>query len=304
MSWLTITIIAYFLQALSALGDKFFLSKQLNPKTYAFYGGVLGSIVLLLIPFVGFSLPDCYNLLICFLTGSIFVMAVLIFYQGLEKFEVSRIVPAIGALLPIFTFILSFLFFKEKNLLDFKIIFSFPLLVLGSFFITRNPNKKISLNSFRPFKISLFSAFLFSLFFILSKYIFNTFSFWNGFILIRLGSLLTALLFIFTKEVKEEIFGGKFAFKNKKMAALFLLNQATAGGGVILQNLAIALASASYLAIINALEGIRYVFVFLFTIFLSKKFPTILEEKITKKSVLEKIIAILFIVFGFIILTL
>lgn len=301
MSWLIIIILAYFLLALSALGDKFFLTKHLAPKSYTFYTGVLGGAVLFLIPFVNFSLPGYYNLFISFATGAVFVLAIFVFYQGLEKFEVSRIVPAIGGLLPIFTLIVSFLFFKEKIFLDFKIIFSFLFLVLGTFLITREPAKKFSFGSF---KISLLCALLFSFFFVLSKYIFTILSFWNGLISIRIGALIAALLFIFAKEVRRDVSSIKLAFKNKGAAIMFLLNQGAAGLGGILQNLAIAIAGISFLAIINALEGIRYVFVFIFSLFLSKKFPDILKEEITGKIVRQKTIAIILIVVGLSALTL
>jgi len=54
MPWLTLIILAYFLFAIVALGDKYLLKGPPNPKIYTFYVGVLGILALFLIPFVGF----------------------------------------------------------------------------------------------------------------------------------------------------------------------------------------------------------------------------------------------------------
>jgi len=75
-------------------------------------------------------------------------------------------------------------------------------------------------------------------------------------------------------------------------------------GASILQNWAIFLAPLVYVAIINALQGINYAFLLVFIIFLSLKFPQILKEEISKKILLQKIIAILLISAGLFLLTL
>jgi len=65
--------------------------------------------------------------------------------------------------------------------------------------------------------------------------------------------------------------------------------------GAVLQNWAVALAPLIYLAFINALQGVQYVFLLIFTAFLSLKLPQILKEEISRKIISQKIIAILLI---------
>ena len=110
MLWLIVIIVAYFLFAIVALGDKYLLAGPPNPKSYSFYVGVLGGLVLVLIPFVGFSIPAFYQVLFCFLAGAMFIFALLGMFEGLEKFEASRIIPAVGGILPLFTFLLVYFF--------------------------------------------------------------------------------------------------------------------------------------------------------------------------------------------------
>lgn len=296
MSWLIVVIISYFLFSLVSLGDKYILAGPPRPKIYSFGVGILGISSLALIPFVGFSLPALEEILLCFLAGGINIFALLALYQGLEKFEASRIIPAIGGFLPLFTFLLVYLFSGGKETLGLWEILAFLFLVLGSVFVSRKPGEKVS---FRSFRLSVLAAFLFALYFVLIKFIFLVQPFWNGFIWIRIGAFLTALFFIFSKEVREGIIFRRFSF-NKKTGVLFVLNQGLGAGAVILQSWAVALAGLAYLSIINALQGIQYVFLFVFAALFSKVF----KEKVSSRAVFQKIIAILIIGAGLAILAL
>lgn len=286
MSWLIVIISAYFLFALVSLGDKYLLKGPPNPKIYAFYVGVLGILALALIPFVGFSIPGIIGILFCLLAGAMYIFAILGVYEGLEKFEASRIIPAIGGFMPLFIFGLIYLF-SGGEALGFKEIIAFILLILGSVFIVWDPSKKVS---FKSLQISAVTAFLFALFFVLTKYVYLMLPFWTGFIWIRISAFLIALFFILFKEVRKEIFSKKSSF-SKKTSAFFLFNQGMGAGAFILQNWAIALAGLAYLSIISALQGVQYVFLFILTML-------ILKEGLSKKVILQKFFAIILIGIG------
>ena len=287
MSWLIVIISAYFLFALVSLGDKYLLKGPPNPKIYAFYVGVLGILALLLAPFVGFSIPGIFGILFCLLAGAMYVFAILGVYEGLEKFEASRIIPAIGGFMPLFIFCLIYLFSGGEEILGFKEILAFILLIFGSIFVTWDPLKKIS---FKSLQISAITAFLFALCFVLTKYVYLILPFWTGFIWIRISAFLIALFFILFKEVRKEIFSKKSSF-SKKTSAFFLFNQAIGAGAFILQNWAIALAGLAYLSIISALQGTQYVFLFILT-------TLILKEGLSQKVILQKFFAIILIGIG------
>lgn len=287
MSWLIAIISAYFLFAVVSLGDKYLLKGPPNPKIYAFYVGILGILALLIAPFVGFSIPGVLVILFCLLAGATYVFAILGVYEGLEKFEASRIIPAIGGFMPLFIFGLIYLFSGGEEVLGFKEIIAFILLILGSIFITWNPSKKVS---FKSLQISALTAFLFALSFVLTKYVYLMLPFWTGFIWIRISAFLIALFFILFKEVREEIFSKKSSF-DKKTSTLFLFNQGVGAGAFVLQNWAIALAGLAYLSIISAFQGIQYVFLFILTML-------ILKEGLSKKVILQKFFAIILIGMG------
>ena len=300
MLWLIIIIFAYFLLAISTLGDEYLLNGPPNPKNYSFYVGILGVFVLLLIPFVGFSIPSLSQIILSLLAGSFLVLASFCYYTALEHFEVSRVAPAIGGFLPLFTFGFVYFFSGEKQSLMLVQIIAFTLLIFGSIFITFEKQKSISLKSL---KITVLAAFLFAVTFILTKYVYINQPFWNGFLWMRIGGFLTAIFFLFSQGVRDEIFRRKSTFQ-KKTGVVFLGNQVVGAGAFLLQNWAIALVPLSFLPFINALEGTKYIFVLIFSILLSIKLPQLLKEKISKGIIIQKIVAILLIIGGLVLLTL
>ena len=293
MLWLIVAISAYLILAVVFLVDKYLLTGSIpNPRVYAFYVGTLGILVLILAPFVGFYIPEKSQIALSLLAGAIFVYGLFWFYKTLQLFEPSRAVPAIGGLTPLFAFGLIYLFSWGKEILSFFEIIAFIFLISGSVLINLKKEKLINLKSF---KFSALTALLLSLSFVLIKYVYLAQPFWNGFIWKSIGGFLMAVcFFIFFPEIKKEIFkkGEKFP---KKTTAIFVTNQAAGAGANILQNWAIALAPLAYVAIINALQGVQYAFLLIFTIFLSLKLPQILKEEISRKTLFQKIFAILLI---------
>ncbi len=300
MLWLIIIILAYFFLAISTLGDEYLLNGPPNPKNYSFYVGILGLLVLFLIPFVGFSIPSLFQIILSLLAGSFLILASFCYYTALEHFEVSKVAPAIGGFLPLFTFGFVFFVSGEKQVLNFGEIIAFILLILGSIFITFEKKKSISLKSL---KITALAAFLFAITFVLTKYVYMNQPFWTGFIWMRIGGFLTALFFLFGKEVRDEIFRRKPTFQ-KKTGAIFLGNQVVGSVAFLLQNWAIAIVPLSFLPFINALEGTKYIFVLIFSILISIKFPQILKEETSKKILFQKIFAILLIIGGLVLVAL
>lgn len=298
--WLLITVSAYLILAIVYLVDKYLLAGPIpSPKVYSFYVGMLGILILFLAPFVGFYIPESFQIILSLLAGIFFILAIFYLYKALRLFEASRVVPAIGGLTPLFSFGLIYLFSLGKERLPFLEIIAFILLIIGSVLITLERKKLITLRSLR---VSVLAAFLFSLSFVLTKYVYLEQPFWSGLIWIRIGGFLTALcFFLFFKEIKEEILTKKVSFK-PKTGVIFLSNQSLGAGAIVLQNWAIALAPLVYVAIINALQGVQYAFLLIFAVFLSLRYPRILREETSGKVILQKIIAILLIGGGLILL--
>lgn len=291
MSWLAVTISAYFVLAVVFLIDKYLLTGSIpNPKIYTFYIGVLGILALLLIPFVNFSIPEPSQIFLSLLAGALFICGILWFNKALKQFEASRVVPAVGGILPLFTFFLIYLFSGGKEMPESLDLLAFSFLILGSILIVY---KKTGI-SFKSFQISLLAAFFLALSFVLAKYVYLAQPFWSGYIWIRIGGFLAAMSFLFLHEVRGGLSRAKIGLP-KKTVAIFLSNQAVGAGANILQNWAIALTPLAYIPFINALQGVQYVFLLFLAALVSFKLPQIIKEEISREILLQKIIAVLLI---------
>ena len=304
MLWIIISIIAYFLFAVVSLIDEILLSDRIiKPKLYAFYAGILSSLVLFLL-FFDSTIPSLSYFLIAFTSGILWMIAVISYFECLKRYEVSRVVPAIGAFLPIFTLGLSYLFsyfsgidFTSFNLLK---IIAFVALVSGGILIVLEKNKKISKQSL---KLTTFTALLLSLSFFTAKIFYLNYSFISGLIWIRLGWIIGAIFLLVFPDVRSNIFKKR---KTKKFSflKLFFSGQTIGALAGILQNWAIYLAPIIYLSFVNALEGIKYVFVLIFVLIFARFYPKLSFEKFTKRIVVQKVLAIILIITGLVLLTL
>jgi len=306
MNWLLAAISAYLILAIVFLVDKYLLVGPIpNPKVYTFYIGTLGILVLILAPFVGFYIPELSQIILSLFCGALFIYGIFWLNIALRLFEASRVIPAIGGILPTFSFLLIYIFSGGKEIFTIWEFLAFILLIFGGVLIVYPSAEKggeeqmffdyekakISLKSLR---ISAMAAFFLALSFVLAKYVYMAQPFWSGYIWIRIGGFLMAMSFLFTRRVRDELFKVKMNFP-KKTAVIFLSNQVAGASANILQNWAIALSPLIYVAIINALQGVQYMFLLMFAVLLSLKFPRILKEEISRGILLQKILAILLI---------
>src|SRR3989338_3330547 len=112
--WLPIAMAAYFINAGVYTADKYFLSKKVHSSvSYAFYVGVwsIGNVVFLwFAPFV----PAWPWLFIDLLAGLIFLWALIAWYKALHQSEATKVVPLVGAFIPVFSFLLAYVFLGEE----------------------------------------------------------------------------------------------------------------------------------------------------------------------------------------------
>jgi len=299
MSWLFLTLLAYFLLAISSLFDRYLLVNPIpHPKVYTFYVGILGFLLcLLFIPLI-IPLPEKKFIILGLGAGIIRILAVLFLTEGIFKSEVSRVVPAIGGLLPIFSFLMFLPISPHKEILNIFQIVAFVFLVSGSVLISI---KEISLKFFslNGLKYPIIAAFLYALNFFFTKILFLKTSFLNGFLLMLLGGGLGVIYFLISKKDRQLIFSQRLT---QRVGGLFILGQIFGGLAIISQYYAIFLAKPSQVPLINALEGTRFVFLLCFVFLLTLWRPRLLREEMKGKILIQKITAILLIGIGLIIL--
>jgi len=297
LMWLIVIILAYLFFGFASLCDKLVLAGKPKPNSYTFYVGVFSLVVIILMPFTKFSFPNGMGLAWIILDALVHIAGLYTMYVALEKFDVSRVIATIGATQPVFIFVLTWIFWGPQAMPAIDIL-AFIFLLMGSIIISVEETPDLTGDYL---KITILSSIMFSLDYIFAKFVFLSQTFLPGVIWIGIFIFLFALTLLLKKESRKEIFS-KQMVSDKKTQTIFISAQASGGAANFLQSFAISLAPVAFLATVNSLRGIQYVFLFLATLFLSFFFPKILKEKISKKIILQKIISIILIVIGLAIL--
>jgi len=278
---------AYFFLAFANLIDKFLVDNIVkSSRFYTFIVCSMGLLSFLIAPWFlswsGFSWFLFY-----LLSGALFALALLFLYESLKKGEASRTIIIIGGTTPIFSLFFSWLLWGQ--ILDKDQLIGFLFLLIGIFIIAFLPIKYSFLNrllikiNFKKDKkyngifIAVLSGLFYSLHFISSKHAYNNQEFLNVFLWTR--------LFRKKKSKKKQI----------KKGALVVFNQILGSSGFILQNYAISLGSV---AIINALQGFQYALIIVFSAIGSIFIPKLANENFSYKTIIQKSLGIVFIIFG------
>jgi drug/metabolite transporter (DMT)-like permease len=281
------------------LGDKLILAGPAGPKSYTFYGGIIGISMVVLLPFIQLRWPTPTAFPWIIAESIIYLFGLYLMYSALEDFDVSKVAATMGAAMPIFVLGLTWVFLGERIIKPTNIL-ALLLLILGSFIISIGKKMKPTKGFL---KITLAASFVFALDYVITKIVFLQEPFLLAFFWMRIFTFLFSLFLLLSKKNRRIIFGKK-SFANKKIMTILALTYAAGGAATLLQAFAISLTPPAFLPILNALRGIQYAFVFLITLFLSIFLPKILKEGISLRIVTQKIISIIFIASGLALLVL
>lgn len=295
MSHLPFAIAAYFLNSVSVLVDKVIISKQkTNPLTYVFFVSALSLIALIAVPFT--PLPTLPALLLASLSTLLWTYGAYYLFSSLQTGQASRVVPIIGTLTPIFLLIHG----SFTKALTINQTWAAGLLITGLIILIA-PTLKGKINH-KEFVFEVLSALLFALSYILLRDAFLLSNFltvfsWSKLILIPIGLLLLCLpaarKIIFAKQE-----GSTMKFLSKR-GVLFIFGQACGGSSQMLLNFSISLATP---ALVNSLQGIQYLFIFIFSVLLSLKYKQFFKENLSPFIIVSKVFGLILVGLGLYIL--
>lgn len=294
MSYIPFTLLAYFLSGIAVLVDKFLLtSKITNPLIYVFYLSLVSLLILVLIPFIVF--PSLVVFLLASISTIVWTSGLVFMYLALKEGLVTRVIPVNGTLIPIFLLIAAIF---TKSVTDIEIA-AILVLILGLILLTIFEWRgKITL---RETVYIVLSALLFagSYLFLREAYLrtnFLTVLVWSRIVLVPLGFLIVVI----PKSRRMVLGSGEKSFSLfSKQGLLFLAGQACGGSSEILLTFSVSLATP---ALVNSLQGSQYLFLFIASLFLGKKFPEIFKETHTHLKTTLKVAGIFCIAAGLYIL--
>jgi len=306
MTWLTVTLVGYFLNAIAILISKWLLVKEIpEPVTFTFYIGVLNLIALVLIPF-GVFVPTIDQFCVAILSGIAYAWAMYMLAKALSSDQASQVAPMVGGLQPIFVILFALWFLPEQILIKHYV--GFGLLIIGSILMALELGRKnfylfgrIKLFSTQhhhlftsSLKYILTSSALFGLSYALLKLVYIEQGFISGFFWTRIGTFIFVMILLLIPG-NWKIIKSSSNRSDGSVKGWFMIGQILGALSFLLVSYAISLGPVT---IVNALQGVQYAFLFILIIILAKHYKYLLDEPLTKIVITQKLIAIILILAG------
>lgn len=295
MTWVLVALFGYFFNAVAAIFDKYLLAERIKaPAVYAFYVSLFSLFTLVFIPF-GFGFFGLRSTGIAFLSGVIFLYALVAFYVAVKQHEISRVAPLVGTVTSLTAFVVVIF---SGSLHGFPIFLALVLLIGGGLLISFDlPLRKGEHIPLLPLAIAGIGM---GISLLLLKQGYEGSNFISGLIWSRLGMFVGGLSLLLVPVFRHQILGqAKETVAVPKKATstglYFILNKTCAGIGTFLIAYAVSLGSVSF---VQAFSGMQYIFLLMLALPLSLRFPQIFGERLYFWDWFQKICAIMLIGLG------
>lgn len=290
MDWLLVSLAAYFCLALSAVVDKFIISKTpLVPASFSFYVILISAVfVSLLIPFEAhFSFP-VEHLAVLLVAGGSLYFGLFFMFNAYIDIEVSKANPIIVCLIPLFTLAIDMLTNASRSPLRLLDLLGGVLIILGGFFLSQSGLRHSRISP-KGWLFIVTAGLMLAVSNVFTKLAYNDMPFFAAFVWQRWAAFLTALVFVLVSGKWHSLILRRKDHRTNPGASIplktFLFGQGAAAVGIILQQYAIKKGNVT---IVSAMNGAQFLFVIVLVLVASRFLPNILKEDMSRGSLVQK----------------
>lgn len=291
--FLVLASIGYILLGIAFILDKVILTKSVDkPIIYTFYSTIIMFGVLCALPFTPKPFLVGIDWWWAIISGCAFGFALWTLYSALQKGEASHIHPFNGAVVTIATYALA------TNILGESLTSSQHIgivLLAGSSLLFSFEKSKFHNGVHIGFLWAMISGILFAVSHITAKYLYSSYDFLPAFIWTRATTGVVGMLCLLSPAVWRSWKKKKTSPKKAAGIYLIFINKAISILAVILIQYAAAIGSV---AVVFALAGLQYAFLFLGVLLLSKYKPRWFKEDTTTKELVVQGIAVVLLLVG------
>lgn len=298
---LVLALAAAAMYGLSGHIDKYLISKTVKNADYralilvsTFVSG--GAMTLVYLFVCGFDLSfDFTGISLLLLNAVINVVALILWFKALNREDVT-IVTIMLQLIPVFTLLVAPLVLDNQSISVVQLVGG-VLIVLASLIVTYEPSKK-KFNKERF--VTLFLMTLVSLAYavweIIERYVnqnhdFNRTTLWSNITLLVVG----VVIIIISKTYRKS-FNKMLRSNGAKVVGLNLLNEFMFSFGGVVSTYAGTMTSVALVSFVTA--GAQPFAVMILGIIITKLFPKIEKERVTREDIMKRTIAIIMCVLG------
>lgn len=290
--WIFLTILGLALFAATNVMDKILRTRHLKSNLGMLMVSMLRlGVILVFIPFIQFQAMKPFDIFLLIIAGVLWEVLIYFYIAALSFEEVSRVIP-LWSLSPLFTLVLAAIFLGERfSSMDYA---AFVFLVIGSVLVSTHIHQFRKMRLSKAFYLMLLAVFLIVVHFVILKYLFRSYNLWMIFFFVNLIGFLMALALLPFNKPRAALIHS-IASLSKNGIALLVVQTVFSFLAYVVYNYAVLYGP---LTLISALDGFQSLFIFIFTITLSRFFPRILKENISLPVLAQKAIAIGFLFAG------
>ncbi len=266
--------------------DKFLLEKyNIHPTVIAVYSGLVAFVFsIILVLFTGLHVFDLRTTFFLFLSGVLTILTLVPYFKALSLDEASRVIP-LFQIVPIFVLIFSFFFLNERFALHQYA--GAGLIIISAFLLSIERLEKGVIKLRKALWYMTVASLMSALSFILFKVGVSDINFWHSLPYEGFGIVFGSLCILLYKNNKKE-----FTLQTKKLPKkifpYMFLNELIFVASRYSAFFALSLVSAS---IVSVLSGFQPLFILVFGIILSLRFPHLIKEVLNKETLAIKFIA-------------
>src|SRR3989344_4495558 len=130
MTWIFLTLLAYFCWSCSNIGDKIVTGRYFKDAlVYLFYGFLFSPVILIFVFFTKIEAPSLHLILFSGLSALLYLLVSIFYMKAVAVEEISR-VNVLWNMSPLFSFVIAWLFLGER--LDYLESILFIFLIIGA----------------------------------------------------------------------------------------------------------------------------------------------------------------------------
>ena len=243
-----------------------------------------------------FTVSISFISLISVLAASfIYIIATVFYYKAIEKNDAS-IVVVMFQMIPVFSYILALILFKEN--LTIRQIIGSIIIILSAVIISFYFNEKNNRKKFKALLLMTLSSLFYSIYFILFDIGIRNSSYYSCAFWYQIGFLIMGIILLCINSFRVP-----FVNAIKKNGRRYLVLNTANEVINLIANLLVNYANLIIpIALVNVLNGFQGAFAFILGVIGTLLLPRYISEDLSKKVVIQKIVCIVLGIIGLIIL--
>ena len=292
MNWMFFAILPYALFSATNFIEKFLIEKKIRyPSAMVILGGLLTfGLGVILLALRRFHVLPGVQIVYLLVSGVLNALYLLPYFRALAYDDASRVVP-LFQFYPIFVLVISFLFFHER--LTQSELLGFVFVTVGGFLLGLEKVEKQFFRIKKSFWFMMLASFLYGMTGILFKFV-TVSDYWLNMGYQSMGMGIGAMILCLYSPFRKEFV---YEMKRMKLRVLHIVfwNIAIGTAADFLTFFAITLAP---IALVTSMQGTQPVFLLLFGLILTRFFPKIIKEDVSRKTILLKIVSMILLGIG------